>query len=1422
MINMKNLLRLMLVTLGLLVITHANYAEKLITENLKTKKIKSTAAGCSAGAGFAFLDINNIRCRINTGGDMWWNFDAAQYYVPATTLKTSMFSGSLWIGGLDVNGQLKLAAQRYRQVGIDYWPGPLSIDGTASIDEETCAQYDKLFKMTRAEVDEYLAWWNSENKADEFPDYTIPQSILDWPAHGDVSKYQSYYLAPFYDNDGDGDYDPANGDYPYYDIDNSLCHTQTPTMDAEYYHPDIPDNWKYGILADQVIKGDQTLWWVFNDKGNVHTETTGAAIGMELRGQVFGFSTNDEVNNMTFYSYEIINRSTFTLTSTYFSQWVDTDLGYAHDDFVGCDVGRGLGYCYNGLAIDGTGQPEAYGIQPPAIGVDFFQGPYMDPDGIDNPKYTYVTDPVTGDTIEAIQICDVSINGINFGDGIIDNERFGMRRFVYHNNTGGPQGDPHIAPEYYNYLRGIWKDNTKMQYGGNAHFPDADGPECDFMFPYDTDPCNWGTGGQPPNAGWNQNGKFWSEETANNNPFDRRFMQSAGPFDLLPGAVNYITVGIPWARAVSGGPWASVELLRIVDDKCQSLFDNCFKVIDGPDAPDLSFCEMDGHLIVYISNRKGSNNYKESYSEYDPNIKSPDSLSGPDRYDSLYRFEGYQIFQMRDASISVESIHDPDYVRLVAEFDIKNGITQIVNYYYDQSIGGNVPVVEVVGGDEGISHSFIIEEDAFATEDKKLINNKQYYYLTLAYSYNNYMTYSQEPAVFNGLYGQKKPYLAGRKNIKVYTAIPHKIINGTVLNSDYGEGFVITRLQGQGNGGVELEMTQETIDDLMKKPPASQDNPYGSDDYPIIYNPVYEKGKGPLNVKVVDPLNVQSGKFTLKFTDVKNPSSTDSINIKSAKWMLIDENNGNIWESDTTITIVDEQIIPELGISLNIYQIPFPGDSSSTNNGLIVSSIKYNDSTQMWLSGVPDFDVPGSTLNWIRSGVYKDDENSKFNDWNMGTNDPWDAGQYYEKVIMMTYSLGDLEFNGGTWTPYAMSASSEQLDYTPAYNIISKSTATLNKLSSINVVITSDKTKWSRCPVVEMSHDPLLAEGKAPQYWLRRSPSIDKDGNFADPDAAPSDNPEDAAYIDANGMGWFPGYAINIETGERLNVMYGENSWLVGENGRDMKWNPTSSLLDLVNFEPLLGGMHFLYVMSHQDLIYGEKLYQFPAYDAGKYIRDSINGKLPAILRFTAIYSSTMWVNMPRAEDDSIWLPEGNDVTIKIRVAKPYQRYFSMGLDSLSDKNQNNFNPMYSFSTDGYEVVAYSPEKNQGDLDMINVVPNPYYAYADGPGYERNQIDTRVKITNIPLKCVVTIYNISGTLIRQYNVDKSSISNPTSSTKGVDTDPRTSIDWDLKNFAGIPIAGGIYLIHVKETGGRYGERVVKWFGAMRPIDINTF
>jgi hypothetical protein len=1453
---MKNIIRVLIVLLMCLAITRWVSAEEFQFGDFKsTQSIKSTAAGCGAPSGFRFLTVNNVRGRINTGGDMWWDLPGgigAQYFVPANGSATSLFSGSLWIGGLDINNQLKLAALRYRQVGQDYWTGPLSIDGTASIDEETCNSWDKFFVIKRADVDEYLQHTDPETGMFiPSADYQIPEYFYEYPAHGDIAKGESFYLAPFMDADGDGEYDPTRGDYPYYDITNELCplnyagdptYRPTPTMESELY-----ERYYGGILVDQVLKGDETMWWIFNDKGNIHTESDGAAIGMEIRAQAFGFSTNDEINNMTFYSYEIINRSTYELTQTYFSPWCDTDLGYAWDDYVGCDVLRGLGYCYNGKPVD-EGGPEAYGDQPPAVGVDFFQGPYLDPDTCDNPSfkgdgllgpsYDGSCEIVSHDGSEILRTYGAdneysgifkvkaeAINGINFGNGIKDDERFGMRRFVYHNNSGGPQGDPSIAPEYYNYLRGIWKDGTPMLYGGNAHYNSgASGPECQFMFPDDSDPCNWGTYGQPPNDGFNANGKYWNEEEVGNAPSDRRFMQSAGPFTLKSGAVNYITVGIPWARATAGGPMASVDLLRTVDDKCQALFENCFKVIDGPDAPDMTFEELDKEIIVYITNSPTSNNYKEGYKEIDPQIKAVSN-----DYDPYFTFEGYQIFQLKDANVTIaESRYDIEKVRLVAQFDVKNGVGRVLNYKFDNSLGANVPVMEVEGGDNGIAHVFKLTEDAFATGNSALVNHKQYYYSAIAYGYNNYKEYKPDDPAF--LDGQKKPYLAGRKNIQLYTAMPHKIINGVIPNVEFGEGPEITRLEGQGNSGQVLELTDGTVQEILSKPPAyliqindsTVDFNYGEDDYPISYQPKYQPGFGPINVRVIDPLKVKPGNYTIRFDttwfrhrfnhianapEVLPGGDTAGVNAV-AKWWLVDETTGHKYTSDVGTQMNYENLFTELGFSVTISPVFYPGiyiigkkisvTTSGTdtldvtalvadNNGLLSSSIEYADSSMKWLNAVYDVDE-SSAYNWIRSGTSDGDY--------LGQLSWFDPDEVYEKIV------------GGSWAPYFMCAMHEQDPNGPAYNPISKTKSKgLPFIASVDIVFTSDKSKWTRSPVIEMCQDTFLAENHAKRFKLRKAASVDKDGNHANWPATDevSENPDDPNYIMAHGMGWFPGYAINLETGERLNIMFGEDSWLSGANGRDMLFNPTSQEISLPTGDIIFGGKHYVYIMGSTKIedsyAAGTVIkYNFPAYDAGKTIANSIDTVKKTLehIYLPYIYTSAMWVGIPLADADIPWL--SNDVKIKIRIAKPYENNYAGPIST--EGSQNNHFPMYKFSMGGLAITQHDETKALSDLDLINVVPNPYYAYSQ---YELVPLDNRVRITYLPEKCTVSIYDISGTLIRKFTKD----------------DPVTFIDWDLKNQAGIPIAGGVYLIHVKD-GTTKEERIIKWFGSLRIEDFKQF
>ena len=1466
-----------------------------------------TAAGCSPSSSFEWLDINNVRTRINSGGDMWWDLPAgtgSKYYIPANGAATSLFAGSLWIAGVDTNGQLKCAALRFRQVGNDYYTGPLTIDGTASIDDVTCASWDKIFKINRAQVDEFLA--NCDENGIPDPSYQIPTIIKNWPAHPGENDPAgiSHYLAPFYDKDGDGEYDPTQGDYPYYDIDNELCHTKIPTMDEEY-----EGSMHGSILADQVLKGDQTLWWIFNDKGASHTESGGDAIGIEVRAQAFAFATNDEINNMTFYSYEIINRSTYILTGTYFSPWTDVDLGYGWDDYVGCDVGRGLGYGYNGKAVDGSGQPEAYGSQPPAIGIDFFQGPYMDPDGLDNPKYsyeigyTYIIDPSTGDTTNIIadttaahQIVDESINGVNFGNGIVDDERFGMRRFLYHNNGSGDNCDPDKAPEYYNYLRGIWKNGQKMRYGGDAFTSGVVGPECNFMFPGDTDPWNWGTNGFPPNDNYNTSGKYWTEETSNNSPGDRRFMQSAGPFTLKPGAVNYITFGVPWARANAGGPWASVELLRVVDDKCQALFDNCFKVIDGPNAPDLTIRELDQELIIYLSNNALSNNYKEGYIELDPEIPVSrvdnemtfDSVpvqcqvDGHDTilynivmenketetfYDRYYRFEGYKVYQLANAEVGSDELSDNNKARLVFQCDIHNNVARLINFEFDESLQASVPKLKVDGANGGISHSFTITQDQFATgNNPTLVNHKTYYFMAVAYAYNNYLTYSQEPTVQNGLLGQKKPYLEGRKNIQVYAAVPHKLVDGLVLNSSYGDRPAVKRIVGVGNGGNELELTEETINEILSKPMADDSvNVMGSPNYPIAYHPSYKAGYGPLNVKIIDPLNVVSTKYELWF-DTLFPfythNVTGSVDIQgdsamrmASRWYLKDVNTGEVFESDTTTIYGDEKVFIDRGISVTVNQPYDIGRVSvgemyykgardgkddwhsydavlAPNNGVITSSVEFEDPTNQWLDGFRDKDVPGTVLNWIRSGTYASKDNPADNDYSCsadggsGSSRPWDPEQNFEKIAY------------GTWAPYLLTAVDKSAIPGPNYGGTSRASEYFKNTASVDIVFTADTNLWTRCPVIDVCPDRNLSEGRARQFELRKHASIDKQGRFIEGDFTEREgslDPTSPDFIAAQGMGWFPGYAIDVESGARLNMAYAEDSYLQDMNGRDMKFNPTkllkatvdgeygenSQLLDpsiIRNYgtdnEPVLGGKHYVYIFRMDSIPMVSsapwKHMKNFGYDGGRLLYNSLMAIQNTVKDQVAgnlkqnFYRLAMWVGIPMGIEGTEWLPEGNDCRIRIRVAKPYDAgYANIPLKQQDESLMiNNLYPKYEFEIEGMNPTQNDPVKTEEDLNLITVVPNPYYAYSQ---YEGNALTNRVKIANLPKRCVVTIFTINGTKVRQFKKDND--------------DP--NIDWDLTNYANTPVASGFYLIHVKDlTSG--GERTIKFFGAMRKIDLNTF
>ena len=460
------------------------------------------------------LSISNINARINPNNNNFWDMQGSSYFeVPKGSGKGTMFASALWIGGKDENNALHFAGDRYHSNGVDFYQGPLKIDGTGT-DSITLANWNRSWKISSTEIAELRAWQQNPSL---FPNYTMPEAISNWPGNG-ATGYANI-IAPFEDVDQDGVYQPQNLDFP-------------------------------------KIKGDEAIFYVVNDLGGIHTESGGLALGVEIQVMAYAFDCPDDsaLFNSIFVDYTVINRSSSTYDSTYIGSFNDIDLGSATDDFIGCDVYRSTMYAYNGKSIDGSGAINHYGANPPIQSITILHGPFRDANGAD-------------DLIDDPSICS---NGNGYSDGIIDNEQLGMDGFTYFNNIGGINAmtDPGQPIEYYYMLQSKWKDSTSIMYSKNGHVSSGANEPCKYMFPGLSDTYNWGTGGALPIAE-----KNWTEETAGNTPYDRRGIMVSGSFTFTPGAVQNLELAYTFSRNYSDtSRLAALPIMQARVDSLRSYF----------------------------------------------------------------------------------------------------------------------------------------------------------------------------------------------------------------------------------------------------------------------------------------------------------------------------------------------------------------------------------------------------------------------------------------------------------------------------------------------------------------------------------------------------------------------------------------------------------------------------------------------------------------------------------------------------------------------------------------------------------------------------------------------------------------------------------------------------------------------------------
>jgi hypothetical protein len=531
--------------------------------------------------------------------------DDASYHVtgnsglewPKGSGKLAVFQSGIWLasgrskapGGAWVD-ELRTAAAEYT---VEFVPGSIGSDDSNS---------GKIYQIQKKEVEAFLDndWATFDAITMELPVSTLEGTSLftemvetDLPS-SDFINWPVHDGAPWVDVDGDGVYDPENdGDYP-------------------------------------EILGDMFHWHVMNDgDAATHTPLWGTPpMNVDVQTSMFGFDQAGAMGNIMFLRWVIINKGSDELDSVFVAMWHDDDLGDATDDLVGCNTDLSVGYTYNDTDGDNT-----YGVEAPAAGGDFFQGPI-------------VNSP--GDTATIL----------TWGQGkgyylrkFPDMKKLGLTSFAKYINGNPNFSDPETAEETFRYMNGLV---------GNTGDP--------YVDPTTNEPSVFVHNGDPVT------GVGWIDDV----PGDRRYLMSSGPFYLAPGDTQEVVGAMIIA---AGSNWAkSITKMLYFDNFAQGAFDANFNVCSPP-SPSIELAQLDQKVILtFEENSDVMESYNcASYSFQGYNVYQGASLNGP-----WTRIKTYDVVD--DIKTIMDLTLDEDtgeLLELPAQFGTDSGLNHYVEITYD-------------------------------------------------------------------------------------------------------------------------------------------------------------------------------------------------------------------------------------------------------------------------------------------------------------------------------------------------------------------------------------------------------------------------------------------------------------------------------------------------------------------------------------------------------------------------------------------------------------------------------------------------------------------------------------------------------------------------------------------------------------------
>jgi hypothetical protein len=573
---------------------------------------------------FSWMNINNISTVLRNNGtaDINPSQTNSGLTYPKGSGKTAIFeSGLLWAARIAGDPQVRVGGSAYSS-GLQ--PGKLITPG---VSEDPNLPKNRVYRVRPDyKTGDMSSEMTDEGKASADVRAAYERDWTEWPATDG---------APYVDVDSNGSYNP---------------------------NVDIPG-----------VKGaSQTLWFVANDDNptNVANLYGSQPLGVECQVTVWAYAQEGALNNMLFKSYLLINKSAQRFDSMYVCQWSDPDLGFATDDYVGCDTSLSLGYVYNANNRD-----QQYGsLPPPAAGFDFFQGPR-----VSSPGGT----------------------AIYRGKRISGYRNLPMTAFFYFINTSPTladptRADPSGAVQFYNYMRG------RVGLTGQF-FQDPQGNPTTFTL----------TGDPVAGTGWIDGQQF--------NADDRRMGLASGPFTMAPGDTQEIVVAEIAAGAQPGvDRLTAVSLLKFYDKVAQLTYDNLFSVPAPPASPRVAISELDRTVVMSWGDDQASVRATEGPGASGFQFQGYNVYQLPSASASLSAAKKIAVFDIPDGVTRIsDQVFDPTLGVIsskVVQLGTDSGIRRYLRVTGDVFNGGN-PLIN------GIKYYFAVTAYSYTPDPNSIPNN---------------------------------------------------------------------------------------------------------------------------------------------------------------------------------------------------------------------------------------------------------------------------------------------------------------------------------------------------------------------------------------------------------------------------------------------------------------------------------------------------------------------------------------------------------------------------------------------------------------------------------------------------------------------------------------------------------------------------